>query len=180
MPKGFYQRRPVKERLLEKTVKTSSCCLFNGASLRSGYGCISIDDKTYTTHRVSWNIFNGEIPLGFEVCHKCNIKKCINPSHLYLASRRKNSLDAVRDGLIKVGEEHGSSKLTYKDVLYIRSNYKKGIKGNGSYLLAKKFYVHPTTIHRIATGKTWFHERKNNIYKPSIPDKRKCLHKRYK
>src|SRR3990167_2903762 len=150
MPKGYYARKPIKIRLLEKTVKTSSCWLFKGAFLRSGYGCISLNDKTYTTHRISYNIFVGKIPKGFEVCHKCNVKKCIKPSHLYLATRKKNAIDAIRDGLIKIGEEHGSSKLTYKNVTYIRNNYKKGVKGNGSYVLAKKFNVHPTTIHRIA------------------------------
>lgn len=161
MPKGFYERKSIKERLLNKTRKTNSCWLFEGASLRSGYGTISLNDKTVTTHRVSYEIFVGKIKKGYEVCHKCNVKSCIKPSHLYLATRKGNADDAMRDGLIKVGENHGSSKLTNSNIKFIKSFYAKGKRGRGCYEIAKIMKVHPTTIHRIVTGKTWFHERKN-------------------
>jgi len=31
-------------------------------------------------------------------CHKCDVKACFNPEHLFLATDRENALDAVKKG----------------------------------------------------------------------------------
>jgi hypothetical protein len=33
-------------------------------------------------HRLSYEAFNGAIPEGFDVDHKCRVRACVNPDHL--------------------------------------------------------------------------------------------------
>ena len=102
-----------------------------------------------------YEVFNGEIPAGLCVCHRCDVRACVNPEHLFLGSHKDNSQDAVKKGRIKRGEERLSHKLSEKEVLYIRENYSLE-KRNGAEL-AKKFNIDLSNIHCIIKRKTWRH-----------------------
>lgn len=155
MPKGFYDRQPIKSRLLNKIKIVKDCWIWTGAKLRSGYGTISLRNKTYTTHRISYLIFRGALERSLEVCHKCNNKSCIRPDHLYLATRKKNAEDASRDNLLLKGEKCSISKLSLKKIDSIRKLYRKNKRGFGCYKLAQDFAVHPSTIYRVVKNRTW-------------------------
>jgi hypothetical protein len=43
-------------------------------------------------HRVMYRIHNGEIPRGYEVHHKCECNKCLNPRHLIALSVEDHDL----------------------------------------------------------------------------------------
>lgn len=62
----------------------------------NGYGKASIKDRTRLAHRLSWEITNGKIPKGLNVCHRCDNPICVNPNHLFLASQKDNIRDCVR------------------------------------------------------------------------------------
>lgn len=49
-------------------------------------------------HRLSYKIFNGPIPEGFLVCHKCDNKRCVNPDHLFIGTISDNNKDRHRKG----------------------------------------------------------------------------------
>ena len=93
-----------------------------------GYGHTIMGSRTDGTrqpisaHRLSYMVFKGEIPKGYEVCHKCDNPCCINPEHLFLGTRQDNVNDRERKhrNVVKTGEEHYLSKLTKKDVKNIR------------------------------------------------------------
>lgn len=79
-------------------------------------------------------------------------------SNLEWCTYSENMQHASRYGLLtNIGEKHHSSKLTEKDVRYIRSIYKKGDPEYGSSALGKKFGVDHKAIHSVVTGKTWRH-----------------------
>lgn len=131
---------------------TTECIEYEG-SLSLGYGRVWKNGKELKAHRVAWEEANGSIPDDMCVCHRCNNKACINPDHLYLASKKQNTIDAYRDGLIKpaVGERHSQSKLTEAEVLEIRASDVSGRQ------LAHRYSVDPMTISLIRRRITWRH-----------------------
>lgn len=72
-------------------------------------------------------------------------------SNLEWVTQSENMKHAFRIGLKKpaAGAKSGKSKLTEKDVRYIREHYKKGSHQYGLKSLAKKFNVATVTISRI-------------------------------
>jgi hypothetical protein len=92
----------LRERFLAKVepITESGCWIWMG-SLRNGrYGQIGMprSRKVGYAHRVSFQLFNGEIPEGHEVCHRCDVTQCVNPSHLYSATHVQNIADTVNRG----------------------------------------------------------------------------------
>lgn len=53
------------------------------------------------------------------------------------------------------GTDNYWANLTKEQVLQIRSEYRRGIKGYGQYSLSRKFGVSEKTIHNIVNGKTY-------------------------
>ena len=103
----------------------SGCWLWTGSVVGSGYGSFSRGRRgegNATAHRVSYELRHGPIPQGLYVLHKCDVKTCVNPDHLYLGTAQNNSSDMVARGrcIAPVGERNGNTKLTGNDVRRIR------------------------------------------------------------
>lgn len=91
------------ERFLEKAEITENCWLWEGAFNANGYGRFSLGGQSTWAHRAAYRIFIGEIPEGEGwhgtcVCHKCDIKHCVNPAHLFLGTAKDNVLDRDEKG----------------------------------------------------------------------------------
>lgn len=72
---------------------------------------------------------------------------------------KENYRDSISHGTAARGEKQGSSKLSAKDVAYIREVGKlgtRGIEGTGNIrVLSDKFGVSGSTIRRIVRGDLW-------------------------
>jgi len=65
-----------------------------------GYGTMRVNGKTVLSHRLSYSLFNGNIPEGLLVCHKCDNAGCINPDHLFVGTQTDNMTDCSIKGRI--------------------------------------------------------------------------------
>jgi len=90
----------------------TDCWEWTGALYTAGYGQTRASwapDKY--AHRCSYILFNGEIPEGRLVRHKCDNRKCVNPAHLELGSKADNNKDC-RDRNPKAnGKKLGDEEL---------------------------------------------------------------------
>src|SRR5690606_33099234 len=104
----------------------------------------------------SWQLHFGEIPDGMVVCHTCDNPSCVNPHHLFLGTPADNNQDRTRKGrtVAPVGEEHGLSKLTEKQVLEIRELANEGMT---KAAIARQYGVDRGTIYHIVNRITWRH-----------------------
>jgi len=134
----------------------SACWIWKGNINSNGYGRFVIGNKHKLAHRVSFELFVGNIPDGQNVCHTCDDRLCVNPHHLWLGSQSENLADAVSKGRLTPpdtrGERNGNRKLTASDVSKIRDMFKSGIK---RFLIARHYNVSPSTIGEIISNKTW-------------------------
>lgn len=115
----------------EKVEKTETCWLWTGSKCGLGYGRHGgkyIKEKR--VHRHSWTLHNGEIPEGMHVLHKCDVRNCVNPDHLFLGTHADNMKDMKIKGRrkgVNSGEKNGRAKLNNKKADEIRELYKKGL-----------------------------------------------------
>lgn len=68
------------------------CWIWFGAfDATHGYGAAS-DSRP---HRITYEMANGRIPDGLMVRHKCNVRLCVNPSHLEAGTCQDNANDRL-------------------------------------------------------------------------------------
>lgn len=152
----------IKKRLLTKIRKTKKrCWLWTKSKDPGGYGHLMINTKLKQAHRVSYEIHKGPIPQGMLVCHTCDVRRCINPDHLFLGTHKENSQDAVKKGRIK----NNSAKLTTIKVTEIRELYETGEWTHRS--LGIKFGVVKSCIWDVLNYNHWI--PKNGI--PNIENR---------
>jgi hypothetical protein len=95
-------------------VPESGCWIWKKALMASGYGCLRIDKKTFSAHRLSWEIHNGPVPDGKHVLHTCDVRSCVSPYHLFLGSNSDNIADSAKKGRRKGVSRNRPRGLKYQ------------------------------------------------------------------
>lgn len=93
--------RDTKERLDANSRRDprTGCILWTGAVNNGGYGCLRIGPAVRGAHVVAWMLARGSLPLpGFDVCHRCDNRRCVKPDHLFLGTRSDNMRDCISKG----------------------------------------------------------------------------------
>ena len=133
------------------------CKLFNGPLNNKGYGQKRFMGKNMLAHRVSFMESNPGIDISkILVLHKCDVRNCIEPKHLFLGTAKDNTMDMIKKGRQKNarGEDAGKSKLTWNQICEIRKRYIAGQNGNLKELYVE-FGISKVAMLDIVKGRSW-------------------------
>lgn len=149
------------EAKVDRSGGPDACHLWTG-SRGEGYGRIFCGGRLEGAHRVAWAIAHGPIPEGPGhhgtcVLHRCDVRACVNPAHLFLGSVADNNRDMAGKGRLVLappmpGERNGRAKLTGADVAEIR---RRVAAGEARASLGKEFGVSGWQVTRIVSGTRW-------------------------
>lgn len=164
LPIGF--SRSFRARFWAKVDKKGpdDCWLWTGGTKSDGYGCIGKGvDQTANAigaHIASWVIHNGPISEGMWVLHRCpgdrDIRKCVNPGHLYLGTIAENVRDAMTKCRLRGNGHWNASKVTAESVKEIRRLYDSREQTNIA-AMARRFGVSATHVSKIVHRLCWKH-----------------------
>lgn len=156
MPISFVSRGILSERVWSKVKvdRPENCWEWTGTTNESGYGILHFRGADYRATRVIWMSIYGYIAEGLCILHKCDNRKCVNPSHLFLGTRQENTKDMLDKGRSAKGSHHSQAKLTENDVIEIR---RLGLSNLNQKEIAQRYGVRPTLISRILNHKIWKH-----------------------
>ena len=76
----------------------SGCWLWTASTDTVGYGHMWVGGKLKQANRISWELYIGPIPEDKYVLHKCDVRSCVNPYHLFLGTQRENVEDMHKKG----------------------------------------------------------------------------------
>lgn len=159
---GGCKPKPARERFFASFVPdpNSGCWLWLGRERGSNaYGGIKVNGRYLVAHRFSWELHNGEIPVGLIVCHRCDNSACVNPAHLFIGTHKDNEIDKLAKGRrgdvgTKTplrGEANCKAKLTDAKVLAIREDARP------QRVIAKEYGTTQSAIWKVKTRRTWRH-----------------------
>ena len=159
-----------------RTGPIDQCWLWTKSTSR-GYGQfrVSIKGKVHgaKSHRMAYFLFFGDLG-ALLVCHKCDVRACCNPNHLFLATSDENMKDMLRKGRSATGDRNGSrthpesrtwkwntkpakqgdtrKKLSYDDAESIRRQELMGVPRSE---MCKQFGITRTSVSRIVNNIQW-------------------------
>lgn len=124
-------------------IDSSGCWLWVKSGNLLGYGQFFYRGRYHTAHRISYLIYYGELPEGKDVCHRCDVRGCVNPAHLYIASHLENMRDMYRRG------RNPLVRVTDEEIDAILEDYDNGWQ---QVDLARKYGISQGHISRIVRG----------------------------
>jgi hypothetical protein len=142
MNEGSYRRLMARVCMIPE----AGCWLFIGALKSNGYGDIWHQGRVVGAHRLAHELFIGPVPDGVDVCHRCDVRSCVNPHHLFLGTRADNMADCSRKGRVA----KPACKLTPDQVNEIRRSTDRVAD------LAVRFGLSQSSIFRVKNGKQYW------------------------
>lgn len=155
MPQRFWAKVDMEqESILSPHVETP-CWLWTGPLNPDGYGKFRLI-KNDKAHRVSWLLSGASIPKGMFVLHKCDVRNCVRPDHLFIGDNAINIADMVRKGRsclnAPYGESCHSAKLRESQIIEIRARTDLSVAQ-----ASELFETSKSNIRFIRSGRTWRH-----------------------
>jgi HNH endonuclease len=153
---GMSIRIPIEQRFWNQVDKNGpipahvphlgKCWIWTGRRGKGGYGVIhkTASDSSILAHRFSYDLANADAPAGgLLVCHKCDVRLCIRPDHLFVGKHFDNTLDAAKKGRL-------ATKLT---MIQVEEIIASGSSGKTAAEIAERFGISEGYAYAIVSGR---------------------------
>jgi hypothetical protein len=133
---------PTKNQQIMYEVDNNGC--FNCTSHwldRDGYPRVNRKGKEWIMSRYVYTLYNGEIPEGMVIRHKCDNPRCICPDHLEIGTPQDNNRDKVERNRQAKGDN--LRKITLELKLSIKNDPRSAL------ILSKLLKIGYQTVRRI-------------------------------
>jgi len=112
---------PLEQRIRRMSkAQANGCWQWQGRPTNAGYGQMGVlvdgKQRTFSAHRVSYEVFVGEIPNGLVIDHLCRNRLCVNPDHLEAVTQQENVMRSpIAIGAINARKTHCPQGHPYDD-----------------------------------------------------------------
>lgn len=142
----------IEEKIVR--IPIGGCWLWLGALDQLGYGFACLPGRRVVrAHRAVYEFCRGSIPQGMHLLHRCDVRCCVNPAHLFLGTHVDNMADMVKKGRARnrprPGESNPLAKLRAEQVIEIRES------SEPQRILAARYGIDQSTVSNIKTGRRW-------------------------
>lgn len=134
-----------------------TCWLWTGLT-SSGYGRFTLRKRAHSAHRLAYISVNGDPGdgrgrHGKQVLHRCDVRLCCNPGHMFIGTPADNVKDCQAKGRRRyaIGEKARHNKLTATEVLAIRNDARMYID------ISAEYGISMGQISRIKHRANWKH-----------------------
>lgn len=132
-----------RERFWSKTVfePNTGCLLWLGALNDGGYGVVTVLRRPLLASRAAMTLAVGRPPEG-DALHRCALRCCVDPRHLYERTQADNNADLARVGIPGRRRTHAEVFERWRQIAEAR--------GQGASLreLSARFSVSAPTVFR--------------------------------
>lgn len=137
------------------------CLIWPYSKISGGYGQGSEKGMDFLAHRLAYELTFGALLPGFFTCHRCDVRACFRPIHLFAGTAMDNVHDMIAKGRSRMceprpsrcGEGNHKAVLTEPVVKEIRSL--RGVVTQSQ--LAERYGVSKSAIKHIHHGRSWGH-----------------------
>lgn len=141
---------------LTKQDGPDGCWKWTGPVNAYGYGMLRVGGRgAYVyAHRLSYELHKGAIGHDLFVLHRCDVRDCVNPAHLFLGTHEDNQRDRVQKGRGHRGERTPQAKITTEQAREIIDALSRG---ESPRKIAPRFGLSFASVYAIFRGENWKH-----------------------
>lgn len=149
-------KRSLVDRFWDRVTKSDGCWVWTGPDAGNGYGIIGRGGRrggNAYVHRLSYEIHRGPIPKGMQVCHTCDVRRCVNPDHFFLGDHKANMRDAIAKGRIDTrGAGNAMATTTMEQAKEV---LRRGAAGERAPAISRSMGISVGVVRRIINGTRW-------------------------
>jgi hypothetical protein len=140
-----FQDVSLLDRFMKRVEKDpeTGCWLWTGGKNPGGYALFSVNRKTVSAHRWSYEHHVGAIPEGLQIDHLCVTPSCVNPEHLEPVTAQEN-----------IRRSSGRAAVTART----------GVCAEGHAMTEENTYTAPSGLRRCrACRRAWHAARRQGV-----------------